>query len=258
MEILNCRRVIMKKIQHFTLIELLVVIAIIAILAAMLLPALSAARARANAASCLSNLKQLGLAYQQYSIDSKGWLLPSSQDGNTSTMWLYTIRDMIYGDENKKGSPAYAGENTYAVFRCPGEAVGFGLNGNGFYAYAHYAHNARGCGQPKADGTWNYRPRNEANLLAPDRATVFVDNARKNAYSVDYTNSTYIAYRHGGTPFDEVVSKQDVTSPGSVTNVVYYAGNAAEIDHKAIYGTFWLCEGITYMDKVQVITDSAN
>ena len=64
--------------KHFTLIELLVVIAIIAILAAMLLPALSAARARAHCASCLGNLKQLGLVYQQYSSDNGGWLRPSS------------------------------------------------------------------------------------------------------------------------------------------------------------------------------------
>ncbi len=61
----------------FTLIELLVVIAIIAILAALLLPALSAAKRKAQAIQCLSNLKQLTLAWAMYPDDNDGKLPPN-------------------------------------------------------------------------------------------------------------------------------------------------------------------------------------
>lgn len=175
--------------RGFTLIELLVVISIIAILAALLLPVLSKAKHQATSSRCLSNQRQLILAWRMYADDSNGILLPmlnvyipelrSNQKLSGGGFWpaddlprppanLTQVQDRI------KMSPLFKYAHNIEVYHCPGDARYKRPVGTPGWAFDSYS---------KADGMNGESFRGvpsitrESQIRFPNRMYVFVEDA---------------------------------------------------------------------------------
>ena len=109
--------------RGFTLLELLTVIATIAILASLLLPVLGKAKTKAQRTSCLSNLRQLSVAWMLYADDNHGFL-PESYPLNNPDVWVQG--DMTKPDEAGNADLVRAGKlfvynNSLGIYHCPAD-----------------------------------------------------------------------------------------------------------------------------------------
>ena len=88
----------MRTKKAFTLIELLVVIAIIALLLGILIPSLRLAKQKAASIVCMTNAKNLSLAWFMYKEDSGSWIMSAQMDGTedsgNNVRWIGTPRDI--------------------------------------------------------------------------------------------------------------------------------------------------------------------
>jgi prepilin-type N-terminal cleavage/methylation domain-containing protein/prepilin-type processing-associated H-X9-DG protein len=199
----------MDRQRAFTLIELLVVIAIIAILMAILMPALKRARENGQRAACLSNLKQLALAWILYADENDDRVVSSEAGGSWKSQygepwvgvtWASTwatggqlpVADQIRGIQTGALWP-YVKE--LGLYECPtgfrGELLTYGMM---------IASNGR-----SVDGSPVWKKR----ILVPQPAQrlLYIDEglASPDAYSVRYTTKQWWdqpTTRHGdGTTF---------------------------------------------------------
>jgi prepilin-type N-terminal cleavage/methylation domain-containing protein/prepilin-type processing-associated H-X9-DG protein len=174
--------------KAFTLIELLVVIAIIAILAAILFPVFARARENARRASCMSNLKQIGLGAVMYRQDYDGHFPQAypKESGNPITdtdksmpSGVFTTYIAAYGHYRSWMDLIYPYVRSTQIFVCPSATSDLTYPSYGYnQAFSGIGSNCYYFDSPDAPGCYN-QSLNESAVTRPSEVIMFMDNNRQ-------------------------------------------------------------------------------
>lgn len=174
--------------KAFTLVELLVVILVLAILAGLLLPAINQARAKAKAAHCANNLRQIYGAFLMYlqdyddvvfwqgenvELDGMDWYVYGGRESNN----VFTGQANLFNRIIPRPLNPYV-RNQVVVFRCPADTRQWGwASGHPHYEWVGNSYNFNCCGSPHEPykGIGGLNAIRFSSISAPARVVLFLD-----------------------------------------------------------------------------------